>query len=186
MAEADLILPHKNNFCRNDYWSSELSRLKQMSIDAAALWRDLGRPSHGPIFENKRRTYYNYKYSLRRHKRDRDQLRIDNLHDDLISNRADKFWHGWKNIHGSKSSDVTRINGVVDEEKIANEFAASFENVYQSNNVEAMSCLKCIIQEKYNVYCGLKNDESITDYFFNWENITVRKIFWRFGRCYIL
>ena len=171
MMKADSYLPRKNPFCTNDFWNEDLTCLKRDSIEASKLWQDVGRPNNGPIYENKRRTHYQYKYALRREKRNLDQQRLDQIHDDLVENRCNKFWQGWKTYHGSNNQKTTRISGLVDDKKIADEFASSFQKVYSSNNASATARLKSLFDERYETYCSERVHERITDYFFNWDDM---------------
>ena len=84
LEKCDSLLPRKNPYCYNDFWNDELSNLKQSSISAAKLWNELGRPHHGPIYENKRKSHYSYKYALRKFRNSVNQEKLDALHSDLI------------------------------------------------------------------------------------------------------
>ena len=171
MIKADSYLPRKNPFCTNNFWNDELTSLKHESINAAKLWQDVGRPNTGPVYENKRTTHYRYKYALRREKRNTDQLRLDQIHNDLVENRCNKFWQGWKTIHGSNSQGTTRINGLVDDKKIADEFAGSFQKVYSSNRPAATNRLKLLFDSRYQEYCQRGIDEKVSDYYFTWDDM---------------
>ena len=171
LEKCDRLLPRKNPYCYNEFWNDELSDLKQSSISAAKLWNELGKPHDGPIYENKRKAHYSYKYALRRFRNSVDQERLDGIHSNLVDNRVNKFWSSWKSLKGNVNGDVTRINGYVDKGKIADEFASAFHKVYTSNSVTASQRLSSLFSQRYLPYCNERLNESITDYLFTWDDM---------------
>ena len=92
ISSAEKILPKSKPKIGRDYWSRDLSDLKQASYDAFILWRDVGGPSSGPIFDEKKNSSYRYKCAVRKAKRNFDQAHCDKIHEDLLSNNNNRFW----------------------------------------------------------------------------------------------
>ena len=72
IAVADTYLP-RSNVNQKHFWNEDLSRFKQESIDAYNLWKDVGRPSTGVVFDMKKSAHYRYKSFLRRYQADCEQ-----------------------------------------------------------------------------------------------------------------
>jgi hypothetical protein len=168
---ADGLLPRCKPFTQRDYWNDNLSHLKKLSYDSHVLWKQCGRPKDGPIFSSKQKHHLAYKYELRNMKKQEDQSKCDDLHENLLLKEPVKFWKSWNEIHGGNGNNVTRINGHVEDRKIACEFADCFRKIYSSNDKSAESRLKGEFDSVYPGYFSEHINDSLSEYYFSWDDM---------------
>ena len=170
IAVADTYLP-RSNVNQKHFWNEDLSRLKQESIDAYNLWKDVGRPSTGVVFDMKKSAHYRYKSFLRRYQADCEQEKNENLHEDLIDKDTINFWKSWKLIQGSNSNDAIRIDGHFKDNDIADCFAESFKRVYSSNDPIRVASLKSKFDKKYRNYQDEHLHDDISFYYLSRDDM---------------
>ena len=120
---ADNCLPRKKHGLAKDFWSPELTNLKQKSFDANELWKSCGSPRSGPIFDEKVRSNLLYKSHLRKAKSDTDCRMSTNLSNDLLNKDCNNFWKTWKQVNGSHNPPSSMIDGFVKYDEIASGFS---------------------------------------------------------------
>ena len=164
IAIADMVLP-RNGCYQKNYWNEDLSRLKQESIDAFNLWKDVGRPSSGVIFDMKKAAHYRYKSFLRKSQAKDEREKNERLHEDLVGKDTISFWKSWKSIHGSNRNDAIRIDGFIKDNDVADCFAKSFQAVYQSNDPTRVSSIRSKFYDKYSEYYESHLHDNISFYY---------------------
>jgi hypothetical protein len=141
------------------YWSVALDDLKQSSIQAHTLWIGAGKPASGDIFELKKNAKYKYKLAIR----DAALQFEGRFDDDLLASYFNKdfnnFWKTWKRKNGAKCISIQQVDGLYDNQSIANKFAEHFSTV--SNESDCVSINNPVIASVYNVQ----------EWFFNIEDI---------------
>ena len=168
---ASKCLPKSRPGISKDYWSESLSSKKYASYDAHKIWCDNGKPCSGPLFELKKKAFYDYILSIKRAKSDFDQSRVDEMHHSITSKDSNRFWQQWQSLHGKKNDHCTRINGKIIHKEIANDFAASFSRIYN----EARSVQAQHLSDKFDllfpdIYWRHLNDD-ISGQFLSWDNM---------------
>ena len=166
---ADRTLPRKTHGLSKPYWSPHLSELKRKSFDAHKLWVDCNRPKSGPIFDEKMRTNYQYKLSLRKSKNSSRLSMSDDLSNNLLNKDHNNFWKSWKNQSRSRVAGGTMINGYVNNPDIASAFADSYKSIYTPS--VANDDLKLKFQQKFASYISDNSNERIRDYLLSWQDI---------------
>jgi exonuclease III len=111
------------------WWDEELKELKEASIASNKLWIDAGRPSSGPIFEDRKHKKYKYKLSIREKSRLEKEAFSNDLHNSLMEKDQSSFWKCWKSKSNTKSSVITRVGDVTEPSDIAEGFAKYFSSV---------------------------------------------------------
>ena len=110
LKEVDSILPRRNNTgSEKNWWSNELSDLKQQSIEIQRLWVAEGRPGQGPTHHERLRVRANYKRAIRHAQREPAQISWNQLHSALEDCDSNKFWHSWKSLN-NKNKRSTKKN----------------------------------------------------------------------------
>ena len=170
---ADKVLPRSRVGISKDYWSDELTDLKNASHDAYCLWRDSGKPLSGPIYELKRSTQCNYKLSVRRSKKAFDRSKCDKMHEDLLNGNSTNFWKQWQSIHGTQNVNGLRVNGKIDNKEIANDFATSFSNIYNEANSDQAKILTNRFRTSYFDYSNTHCHDDISRSFLSWDDIVM-------------
>jgi len=127
------------------WWDEELDALKQDSITANTGWVDAGKPWSGPIFEERNRTRYKYRWRIRKSKlSERSQISLS-LQSKLCNKNKTDFWKPWK----SKLKNSTRIqiiDGLTEDAEIAEQLAVKFHGICQPNS----SIRNKILLDEYN------------------------------------
>ena len=111
------------------WWDDTLDDLKNNSVNSFRLWKSVGKPRNGPIFEEMSRHRLLYRNQIRANKNS-SLIQISNdLHDALLKKDSNSFWKCWKNKCCNKSKDPMTVNGLTNNQEIVNEFANHFQNL---------------------------------------------------------
>jgi len=75
------------------WWNEELDLLKEDSIQSDKLWKAVGKPRSGQIF-NKRQTYRaRYRKRIREYERASTEVYTNYLHESLLRKNNTDFWN---------------------------------------------------------------------------------------------
>ena len=170
VARADQCLPRRKHGISKPYWSSELTELKQKSIDAHELWRSCNSPRSGPIFDEKQRCNYAYKRYLRKSKTETRTSLSSQLSDNLLTKDKDSFWKNWNQLNGKSRSLSSMIDGFIDHDAISNRFADVFRGIYKSS--EANDKLRAQFDHDYLSFSENHSHESLQPFLFTWKDMT--------------
>ena len=171
ISEADKVLPRSRPTMSKDYWDVGLTNSKKASFDAFCLWRDVGRPSSGPVHDLKVKTHFQYKGAIRKAKKQFDKNRCDRIHDNLLQGDNNRFWESWQDLHGKRSNNITRINGNIDDLDIANDFAASLKKIYDDANSDQAGLLSSKFELLYHNYFGTHKNDDLSPFFLSWDDM---------------
>ena len=165
---ADLTLPRKKCGKAKHFWSTELSSLKNTSIEACDLWKHPGCPKNGPIYLEKNSACLQYKRALRKARIVTDTSISDSLSTDFLSKNPDKFWKNWNKL-SSKNMDVSCVDDYIEDHDIANAFAKTFSAVFQCANEEAESALQSKFQVLHASYVKDHEADILYPHFISWS-----------------
>lgn len=136
------------------WWDEELNQLKNESIASDKLWKSLGRPRSGTVYNKRQQCRLLY----RRRIREGNQLQIhsytNDLHEALLTKNGHSFWKCWRSKLGSRNV-CRQVDGCVDDNIIANNFANYFAKIYSCNNVSQAAKLESEYNWQRGSYCGL-------------------------------
>jgi exonuclease III len=113
---------------KKPYWSSELSDLKRLSIEAHVNWEANGRPKSGFANDNRLMCKYRYKRAIRVARYNFEHNLSNKLADKLLKGDSRSFWSIWNAEFGNSKFVNASIGGICDDAKIAQGFADSFSN----------------------------------------------------------
>ena len=167
---ADKILPRSRPGVSRDFWNSDLTDLKAASFDAFTLWRDSGRPSSGPIYELKKNTGSRFKLAVRKAKKEFNQEQCNTIHENLVTDGNVKFWRSWQNLHGKKQ-EGGRINGKIEDQDIANEFATNFRKIYDEANSDQAKLLSDSFDSLFRLYSNTHENDYLGPSYLSWANM---------------
>ena len=155
LCAADSILPRYGPGVAKDWWSSDLSALKEKSIDIHNIWLAEGRPRHGPTFLERLRVRAAYKRAIRDAQRKPKQQAWNRLHSDLEFCDTNDFWKTWKSLYSNgKTKSATVVNGCSSKESIANEFKNCFLENSKPNNLGKVNELNEKFVTQYQDFCS--------------------------------
>ena len=126
-------IPYK---CLKPFWSDELDRLKEFSIDMHNLWSQCGKPRSGVINTARLKAKNDYKLAIKRSAFEFEKIHADEISEYLIEKDSVKFWKAWNSY--SKIADTpVCVAGKSDPVEIANEFKTFFDGVYVNSADDA-------------------------------------------------
>jgi len=109
---------------------------KQRSVASCQLWKSIGRPRSGAVYDNYRKDKAAYKLGIRAKKREDKQVYTRELHEALLRKQGTAFWKCWGFIKfDAGGCTVSHVNGNTDPTKIVNNFARYYEKVCRGNTV---------------------------------------------------
>ena len=151
LKSADAALPRHKPGVQKHWWTKELSKLREKSIDIHRLWQAEGKPRSGATNDERLRVKAEYKRAIKSAQRSPKQDSWDKLHGTLAQKNSTEFWKSWKHLYNSnKSSLHTVVNGVTAKEEIVESFKGHFVKISQPNNSQRVDQLNEIFQKKYD------------------------------------
>ena len=136
-------LPKTSAGLEKDWWSSELTQLRDQSIAIQELWIYEGRPRQGPTCQERLRVRAAYKNSIRAAKKAPKQAAWNRLHTAMESQDTDSFWKWWRSIYGKKKRHFAPVvDGHSTKEGISSAFQEAFQKNSQPNNPVKVDELK--------------------------------------------
>ena len=106
-----------------------MDTLKQASIESDQLWKAVGKPRTGPIFEKRRACRLQYRKRIRDSEAAALTSYTNDLHEALLKKDQSTFWKSWK----SKFENLNKceqVEGCTDPSAIAENFAQHFSKLY--------------------------------------------------------
>ena len=153
MKDADSPLPRFKPGIEKDWWTEDLTRLKQQSIEIHSLWIREGRPRHGPTHEERIRVRAIYKRAIRAAQRAPKQGAWNRMHSSLCDKETGSFWRAWKTLYNkNKGSLAPVVNGCSSKASIADCFRQTFQKNSVPNNREKVDKLNERFAAKYQEY----------------------------------
>ena len=154
-----IFKPQKNE---KFWWDEEMQKLKQMSMDTHLKWVEGGKPRVGPLFDDRNRAKYKYRWKIRESKKsEKTHISLD-LQDKLCNKNKTDFWKTWKSKFKNPTK-ITTIDGFTDDAQIAENFAINFHKICQPAS-EIKNNLFCNeLKEKIISYKGASRDNINVD-----------------------
>ena len=116
-------------------WNSLVQQAHSISINAFKQWKRAGKPKFGYEYDRKKETHRNFKYAVRRAKRDVENVQRNNLAEKLCQGRGKDFWKDIRKIQGNSNVKATSIEGVTGDLGICevwkNHYKKSFNCIEQ-------------------------------------------------------
>jgi exonuclease III len=152
---ADGVVPLRKKGFYKFWWCQELDCLKENAIKSCKSWKAAGKPRLGLIFQSYQSDKLAYKKRIRQSQREETEFYTNELHDALLHKSGHNFWKCWKSkFNSSKKKHINQVDGLVDNNLIANKFADYFELACNNYSTERNNELKQLYTEKRSVYGG--------------------------------
>ena len=150
VTEASKQLPKAAKGVEKEWWSSNLTKLRDQSMAIQSAWIAEGRPRHGPTQTERLRVRAAYKHEIRCAKKMPQHEAWDRLHTAMIDHDSESFWKRWRVIYGKKNSSCAPVvDGNTSKEGIAKAFRTAFEKNCQPNNLAKVADLDARFQIAY-------------------------------------
>jgi len=141
-------------------WDQEMDELKRRSMDSCQVWKAVGGPRSGSLFDKYRRDKVAYRNGIRNRQRSEMQMYTNDLHEALMQKQGTAFWKCWNAKFGKDKSDITIVDGVSDVNTIVSHSVAHFSKVCTNSTVGGSERLKSAYNDVRRNYCGQMIDDS--------------------------
>ena len=100
---------HKNFY--KFWWGEELKIAKAQSVESNNIWKAVGKPRQGLVFEKRNKYRLAYQQLIREEQK-REKLSYTNdLHDALLKKDGRTFWNCWRSKF-ERSAPCSQVEGV--------------------------------------------------------------------------
>ena len=154
---ANITVPIRKRSFYKFWWNEELDCLKQQSIDDHRLWKSMGKPRCGQVFDKCRASKLLYKQRIREFQRNESTSYTNDLHESLLAKDGSSFWSVWRSKFDIKKSRASQVDGLVDDDDIVNKFVDYFVNASSNLTDEGSKKLKENYYSRRPAYCGSPN-----------------------------
>ena len=153
LKKADDSLPRQKKGVEKEWWTKDLTDLKDKSIEIHTLWINQGRPRQGWTHDERVRVRAVYKHAIRVAQRSPKQEVWDRLHGALTESDTTSFWNSWRHIYNKNKNNVpTVVNGISSKSDIANAFMHHFRENSTPNNIDNVKKLDDKFADAYKLY----------------------------------
>ena len=166
-ASQQFVPRYRKNFFKY-WWDQELRILKEQSIESNRIWKDMGKPRSGPIFDKRQSARLQYRKKIRETENSSLCTYTNDLHEALLVKDGIRFWNSWR-CKFESSTLCSQVEGCVDKLVIANKFAEHFESSYSCNSVDRSATLESEYELLRSNYCGLP---LTSNYMFDTETVS--------------
>ena len=159
MKTSDAQLPrHKPGLCK-DWWSTELTEMKNQSLQIQALWVAEGRPRSGPTQNERLRVQLAYKRLIRDAQKAPKQDSWNKLHQAMECDDTNQFWKSWRHLYNGNSNHFAPVvDGCSDKKSIAEVFRSSFESNCTPNDANKVENLNTQFSESYSSFTAAHHE----------------------------
>ena len=142
------------------WWDHSMDELKQKSVASCNIWRDMGRPCSGPIFDRYRKDRAAYRHEIRNKQRQEKEIDTNELHEALLQKQGKTFGKSWGRKFERSSRLINHVNGVTDHAAIVEHFVSHFSQACTVNTVAGDARLKAVYCDMRANYRGCVIDDS--------------------------
>ena len=173
LKEADCVLPRFKPGVQKDWWTPDLTILRDQSVEAHALWVAGGRQHAGPLHLERIRARATFKRAVRAAQRNKKQESRNRLHEAFVSNDTDSFWKNWRHLYSKDKSNLSpMVDGCVSQKDIAGIFKSNFQKNAQPNDETKVNELGEEFSKLYDEFSSNHAENcDCTKYRFTVENI---------------
>ena len=123
LISASNSLPRKKAGVEKNWWTTELTQLRDQSIAIQQLWLSEGRPRQGPTYLERLRVRAAYKNAIRLAKKAPNQSAWNKLHSAMETQDTNSFWSWWRSVYGKNNTQFPPVvDGQSSKQGIANAF----------------------------------------------------------------
>ena len=150
MKKADQILPRHKPGLQKNWWTEELTALKNQNIEIHRLWKAEGKPQSGATNAERLRVRAAYRRGVKASQKAPKQACWNRLHETYTAKSTDQFWKSWKRQYNVNKSDLHPVvNGLSAKNDIADTFKSHFTNVSRPNNIDKVNSINDEFESKY-------------------------------------
>ena len=132
---ANSTIPNKTYNSKNKGihgWNHFVKPYKDESLFWHDIWKNVGSPTSGPLADKRRLTRSKYHWAVNMAKRDTEMLILNDSAKQLASKSFREFWKSMKRLKGTNRVTSNVIDGICNDQDIANNFQDIYKNLYNS------------------------------------------------------
>ena len=153
-------LPRRAPGVEKDWWTADLTRLREQSISIQTLWIREGRPRQGPTHQERLRVRAAYKRALRLAKSSPKQAAWNRLHTAMEKSDSDGFWKWWRSIYNKNSNQFAPVvESCSSKEGITNVFSKCFQDNAKPNDKRKVDELNSRFASRYEKFANEHRDK---------------------------
>jgi hypothetical protein len=113
-------------------WNQYVKPYREQSIFWHNLWIDVGKSKTGQIAQIMRSTRAKYHYSLRYIRKNQAYIKNNRLAESLLQKNQRDYWAEIKKVKGIHKKSAASMDGITDDEGIADLFASKYKSLYNT------------------------------------------------------
>ena len=157
--KASASIPRLKRGVQKDWWTPELTKLKEKSVAIHNLWIAEGRPRNGATHWERLSVRAAYKKALRLAKRAPKEKAWNKLHSAMEAKDTDTFWKWWQSVYsknGGRSAPV--VENCTTKETITKVFETVFQKNSEPNNPVRVGQMKDDFDREYHDFVNSHNN----------------------------
>lgn len=127
-------------------WKEKIGPKRTDSLFWGKIWREVGRPRSGIVWDIYSKTKREYHKAVRRHKNDIEQNRKHKLAEAMVQDNSRQLWSELKKLKPSHKLLPPEVDGHRAAKDICNSFANKYSKLY--NSVPSLTSEYYILKEK--------------------------------------
>ena len=131
-------------------WNDNVKNAHEVARNSFIIWRNSGRPRHGPVIDDMRRSRLLFKYILKQCQRNEDQSKADATTQSMRTRYMKSFWKDLSSTYSRNVPLATTVNGASDPSAILcdmwkNQFKALLNCVTTDTHKWAIPSMRCLL-----------------------------------------
>ena len=184
ISQADKVLPRHKPGVQKNWWTDELTALRNQSVEIHRIWQLEGKPRSGPTNSERCRVRAAYKKAIKLAQKKPKQSCWNRMHRSFVSKSQTEFWKSWKQLYSKSQPGLhTVVNGVSSKKEIADSFKEHFIKVSKPNNIQRVEHLEASFTEKYLKATNSHANCSCSSYQMSLQNILDAVFSMKKGKC---
>ena len=109
-------------------WNDTVKNAHGVARNSYIIWRNSGRPRHGPVSDDMRRSRLRFKYILKQCQRNEEQSKADAMAKSMRSHDMKSFWKDVSSTYSRNVPLATTVNGASDPSAICDMWKKQFKD----------------------------------------------------------
>ena len=121
-------------------WNDTVKHAHGVARNSYIIWRNSGRPRHGPVSDDMRRSRLLFKYILKQCQRNEDQARADAMAESMRNHDMKSFWKDVSSTYSRNVPLATTVNGASYPSAICDMWKKQFKTLLNCVTSDTHKC----------------------------------------------
>ena len=135
-------------------WNEFVRPYKDKSILCNELWVSAGKPTSGPLFNERKSARYKYHWAIKYVKKNKENIILTKTAQQLTNKSFRDFWKFIRKFKGNVTAYSKVIDDKCTDESIANHFQSIYDSLYNSVKDDNLYATKLKIDNLINSKCN--------------------------------